>query len=256
MNETGSLLPIVILGLLFFLVWLRWFLGSAYFKGKVGEQKIKAASQLFLDDNIYRVINDVTLPTRQGTTQIDHIIVSPFGVFVIETKNMTGWIFGNYNQPNWTQVIYGNKQSFRNPLWQNYGHVEAVRELLRLEPHHVRNVVVFVGSCEFKTEMPNEVVKGVFALSRYIKTFRMPALSEEKLPSMVEKILDARLDPGATTNAIHVENQRVAAANRELKAGRCPKCGGEMIKRANKGTGETFLGCKRFPSCRGTRSIQ
>ena len=65
-----------------------------YLKGKVGEFAVQAHVKLYLDER-YTLINDVTLPDEQGgTTQIDHIVLSPFRVFVIETKNYKGWIFG------------------------------------------------------------------------------------------------------------------------------------------------------------------
>lgn len=69
------------------------------------------ASKIALDKEIYHRINNVTLPKNNGmTTQIDHIIVSVFGIFVIETKNYKGWIFGNEKQEKWTQVIKGGKK--------------------------------------------------------------------------------------------------------------------------------------------------
>ena len=59
----------------------------------------------------YYLFNDLTLETPDETTQIDHVIISRFGIFVIETKNFTGWIFGSENQKQWTKTTYGNKVS-------------------------------------------------------------------------------------------------------------------------------------------------
>jgi hypothetical protein len=75
---------------------------SPWFKGKAGEAVVNLSAKLFLDKTRYHLIKNVTLPTEDGTTQIDHIIVSRYGVFVVETKNMKGWIFGNANQRYWT----------------------------------------------------------------------------------------------------------------------------------------------------------
>ena len=66
-----------------------------------------------LDKNEYHFIKNVTLPIENGTTQIDHIIVSVYGVFVVEAKNMKGWIFGSSNEPMWTQKIYKHSNKFR-----------------------------------------------------------------------------------------------------------------------------------------------
>ncbi|MCB4747124.1 MAG: NERD domain-containing protein, partial [Sulfurovum sp.] len=70
-------------------------------KGVVGEFLVNIAVKLRLDKDKYHLIKNVTLPTEGGTTQIDHIIVSEYGIFVVETKNMKGWIFGDKKQKYW-----------------------------------------------------------------------------------------------------------------------------------------------------------
>ncbi len=67
---------------------------------------------------------------NSAATQIDHILISNFGIFCIETKAYQGWIFGNANQDQWTQVIYHYKKRFYNPLRQNYAHIKAIENLL------------------------------------------------------------------------------------------------------------------------------
>ena len=79
---------------------------TSWFKGKVGEFWINTNVKMRLDEKVYRLIKNVTLPTDDGSTQIDHIVVSVYGVFVIETKNMKGWIFGGERQRTWTQKLF------------------------------------------------------------------------------------------------------------------------------------------------------
>lgn len=79
---------------------------SPWFKGVVGEAIVNLSAKLFLDKKKYHLVKNVTLPTEDGSTQIDHIIISKYGIFVVETKNMKGWIFGGPNQKMWTQKIY------------------------------------------------------------------------------------------------------------------------------------------------------
>lgn len=75
-------------------------------KGYFGELTIRILLKL-LDKDKYKVINNVIIPSVDGkTAQIDHIVVSVYGIFVIETKNYNGWIFGSENSQNWTQIIY------------------------------------------------------------------------------------------------------------------------------------------------------
>ena len=87
-----------------------------WFKGISGEFIVNILATLFLSKDKYHLLKNVTLPTGGGTTQIDHIIVSKYGVFVVETKNMKGWIFGGTYQKTWTQKIYKHTIKFQNPL--------------------------------------------------------------------------------------------------------------------------------------------
>lgn len=83
-----------------------------------------------LSRNDYHIFNNIIVPSKYGTTQIDHVVVSIYGIFVIETKNYKGLIYGGDNAETWTKNMWGNKYSFRNPLKQNYGHVSRCRRLL------------------------------------------------------------------------------------------------------------------------------
>ena len=129
---------------------------SRWFKGRFGEFLInRLLSRLPASD--YTLIKDVTLPTDEGTTQVDHIVVSTFGIFVVETKNMKGWIFGSKNQKQWTQKIYRHTAKFQNPLHQNYKHVKNLESLLGIDLSKLHSVIVFIGDSEFKTNMPENV---------------------------------------------------------------------------------------------------
>ena len=91
-------------------------------KGLFGETKVKAGAGLTLPSVLYQKYHNVTLPTVNGTTQIDHVFVSEFGVFVVETKNIGGQIFGGEHDREWTKVFPGGqKHKFQNPLHQTTG---------------------------------------------------------------------------------------------------------------------------------------
>ncbi len=75
-------------------------------KSVMGEFIVNLATKISLDKTVYTLFKNVTLPTDDGTTQIDHIIVSKYGIFVVETKNMQGWIFGSAQQKSWTQKLF------------------------------------------------------------------------------------------------------------------------------------------------------
>ncbi|MBS4955798.1 MAG: NERD domain-containing protein [Clostridium sp.] len=77
---------------------------SPNIKGSIGERKVSKALNT-LDNNEYKIINNLMIITDRGTTQIDHVVISVYGIFVIETKNYKGLIFGNEYDDNWKQVI-------------------------------------------------------------------------------------------------------------------------------------------------------
>lgn len=213
-------------------------------------------AQLFLEKENYHLIKNVTLPIEQGSTQIDHVIVSKFGVFVVETKNIKGRIFGSPNQKTWTQQIYKHKNKFQNPLHQNYKHTKVIEGLLALNDNQVFSVVVFVGGSTFKTEMPENVTYGRGYI-RYIKSKVQVVLTETEVNDIKHKIETGRLIPSFKTNRTHVEHVKSIVAEKE-NSRNCPNCGSMMVLRnvkKGKNTGNQFWGCSRYPKCRGVVSI-
>ena len=186
---------------------------SPWFKGKFGEFLVNLSARCFLDKSHYHLIKNVTLPTEDGTTQIDHVLVSEFGVFVVETKNMKGWIFGGPRQRFWTQKIFRSNHKFQNPLHQNYKHVKTLQALLGLSDHQVHSVVVFVGDSTFKTPMPENVTQGL-GYVRYIKSQRELVLSPEQVAEVREKVTTGRLKASFATDRAHARHVRGLVAER------------------------------------------
>lgn len=149
-------------------VWgtLGWFipavlliglLKSPWAKGHIGELLVRLFAHWQLDKQTYRRLHNVTLNTPDGTTQIDHVFLSPYGIFALETKNMSGWIFGSEKQAQWTQKLYKRTFKFQNPLRQNYKHLKALEATLGVNPEHLHSVITFVGGSTVKTEVPAHV---------------------------------------------------------------------------------------------------
>ena len=191
------------------------------------------------------LLNGVLLPSGVGTAQIDHILVSPGGVFVIETKDMNGWIFASPGQQRWTQTLMAGRWSrllgirshrfpFYNPLLQNEGHARALVKLGVVDPWEVRPVAVFVGDAELKTaekfapfeeheEMANRFnswrMRGVVCMSlaelhQYIafsvRAPSSPSLTRERMEAIRARIETVALPVTAETHARHVEFARSA----------------------------------------------
>lgn len=233
-------------------------------KGARGERRVHKALTSVLDEKDYQVLTDLILPVAGGTTQIDHLLLSRFGIFLIETKNMSGWIFGGADQQKWTQVQKGGKRhSFQNPLRQNYSHVKAVEEILKVDREALHNFVVFVGIAEPKTDMPESVAWGLRGLGKLIALEKKQLLSDEQVNDYAGKLRDQALENTKAVRKEHVEMlQKKAAAKANTPTKKlssaidptlCPRCGSKMNKRSSRKTGDVFWGCVEFPKCRGTR---
>ena len=240
---------VFVLGILFKTPWM---------KGKVGEFTVNIATSLHLNKDEYVNIKNITLQLNDGsTTQIDHVIVSRYGVFVIETKNMKGWIFGDEHQSMWTQQIFKEKHRFQNPLRQNYRHTKALEEVLALPTESIIPIVIFIGDCEFKTTMPNNVFINAKYTS-YIESFQEEKLSAYQFDMTLETLTQKRLKQSFSTDRKHVANlqERFDTKITPRQTTKiCSRCGKEMVLRQNKQTSEEFYGCSGYPKCRKTLQV-
>jgi len=137
--------PLIIILVVALFIYLAWY-NSAKQKGKRGEMRVSAILSQLSDE--YTILNDLVFRTEKGTTQIDHLVVSKYGIFIIETKNYRGEIYGDDNRKEWTQLIvtevtyakkwwktytYVTKNRFYNPVKQSVGHAFRIKELLSEE---------------------------------------------------------------------------------------------------------------------------
>ncbi len=182
-------------------------------KGKRGEVYVKNGLKKHLDKTSYTIINNVTLPLEDGgTTQIDHIVVSNFGIFVIETKNMKGWIFGSEAQAKWTQTIHRSKYFFQNPLRQNYKHTKTLALLLNMPHEKFHSLVIFTKNADLKTKMPENVGHLKNALF-FIKRFDQKVFETSATTEIISFIESCRLTENNTTDKNHIEYLREKHSN-------------------------------------------
>jgi len=154
----------------------------------------------------YHLMNHVTIRMDDGTTQVDHILVSRFGVYVIETKDYNGWIFANATDATWTHVHFRLKFKFQNPIFQNYRHVRAVQGLLDfLPPEAIKSVVVFSGNAEFRTDTPQGVI-AIDQLAAYLRHQNEAVMSLNRLQFCVGRLETARLTISRETDVEHVQS--------------------------------------------------
>ncbi len=197
------------------------------------------------------VINNLLFGDRTGQScQIDHIFINRFGIWVIETKNYSGKIYGEEDEHEWTQFLGTDKEGrkFYNPIKQNATHIYCLKKYLNVK-NVFHNVVVFLSNADVSHVSSNNVY------------------TESELPSIKNQCTDVRLTIGemegyynkllqlqnraSISREEHIENIRRRQEN--IERGICPRCGGKLVLR-NHGT-EQFFGCSNFPACKFTKNI-
>ncbi len=244
-SENVLILVLIIIGLV---VLFRSNLPKA--KGAKGE--LRVARQLRkLKDEQYKVFNDVLIRTGTRSSQIDHIVVSIYGIYVIETKNYSGWIHGNENSEYWTQSIYNEKAKFRNPIKQNWAHIYALKEVLSdFQQVRYYPIVVFAGSGELKNIVSKTLVIYDHQLFQTIMDKRgTPILTIEQVNKIAAKLEEINIKDKKLRKQ-HIHQVKNYAYERKIKEESliCPRCGGDLVNR--EGSFGKFYGCSNYPKCR------
>ena len=164
---------------------------KCYMEGlSYGEQEVADTLSRELSYKDYFIFNNLILPSENnGSTQIDHIVVSKFGIFVIESKDYKGCVFGDKDEPQWTQSLPGgkNKFQFQNPIHQNYAHIMALKALMPFAADKLYSIVVFSSQSEIKTP-PIENVVHLSELIGCIKKYTEEKLSESDIQLIIGKL--------------------------------------------------------------------
>ncbi|ULQ61015.1 NERD domain-containing protein [Brucepastera parasyntrophica] len=245
------ILIVIILTIIFASKYIRR-ISTPEYKGLLGESKV-AKRLRELPDEEYRVFNNIYLKIKDSSIQIDHIVVSLYGIYIIETKNFSGWIFGRENQEYWTQVIYKNKEKFRNPIKQNLAHIKSLKYILsNFENIKYYSIIVFAGTAELKNIVSETPVIYDHQIVRIISLYR-----DEKIISRMEfediiSIINENIIQEEDIESKHIQNIYGKKYEKEQKINNkiCPKCGGVLVIR--EGPYGKFYGCSNYPNCRFT----
>lgn len=215
--------------------------------GWFGEHWVKQALSK-LPKEEYTIINDVMLKENEKTHQIDHLVVSKYGIFVIETKQYNGYITGSKYDEKWVRhLANGKKMYYTNPIRQNYGHVKTVEELLGLDDKGVFNIICIPSNAKLNIKHNGELTRYDTLLERIMSHKEIVIANPEEIINRINELnikdiisrkvhnIDTKL------NMKHIDNNI------------CPKCGGQLIER--KGY-SVFLGCSNYPKCKYTRKLK
>ncbi|NME06353.1 NERD domain-containing protein [Psychrobacillus sp. BL-248-WT-3] len=239
---------IILVLFIFFLVILK----KPTVKGSIGEWQVKR-KLMGLDEEEYVVLHDLLLPYEEGTTQIDHVVVSTVGIFVIETKNYKGWIFGKERQKYWKQVIYKKNYNFLNPVMQNFAHLTAIQALIKeMYEGPYYSLIAFSNEATFKNiEITSDHVRVLYIsdLFKTIKSYEQKVILPYRVRQIAKLLINENIQ-GKETRKIHVQEikTKLVANQINLNTEICPRCSGHLITR--KGKYGDFKGCSNFPKCR------
>ncbi|MDO4878038.1 MAG: nuclease-related domain-containing protein [Neisseria sp.] len=173
-------------------------------KGARGEREVKKALEAGLGRD-YLCLHDLIVPARHGTTtQIDHVCLSVYGIFVVETKNFSGRICGGGGDALWTQELFGKRFVFQNPLRQNYAHIKALSELLGLPVDNFHSVVVFLDGCELQGRPPAGVCRIGQAAGR-IKSFKKTLLDQGRVEEAAAVLAQKKFRATGRKRRAHVK---------------------------------------------------
>ena len=239
------LLSIILLALILLRSpYIKGFLGEYIVKLIIGKPSEEPGKEKFL-------IHNFILQYDFGkTSQIDHIVVNTEGVFVIETKNYSGCIYGNDTQREWTQVLnYGRtKYRFYNPVKQNYTHMHRIKNILP-DKTPIFSIVVFVkGNIAYIESMNVYTPWDLFSILN-------PRIPEHRLSpgeiKEISNILVANNRSSEISNFEHIQNIRNMQEN--IDNGLCPRCQGNLVVRHGKNG--YFMGCSNYPKCKFTKEL-
>lgn len=219
-----------------------------------GEQgELRVADILSRLPEEYRVFNDVYLESNGYSSQIDHVVISQYGVFLIETKNYSGKIYGNENAKYWKQYLRRESHKFYNPIKQNQSHVLAIKNTLHVDQSSIIPIVVFLSGADLHCNTSSEVL--------YTYQLYDNILNHNKIAFTLDGVerLSRRLSDSIVTDSnrriSHIQSIHSNIAEREQKIARriCPQCNGQLIERH--GRYGRFLGCSNYPYCKFTAQL-
>lgn len=236
-------------------------------KGVEGEYLIYKELAEYEKDGAKLLFN-CYIPTRAHTmSEIDVLMLHRSGIYVFESKNYSGWIFGSEQDEEWTQSLLfrghePQREYFFNPVLQNKLHIKHLCELLKIKQEHVYSVIVFSDRCELKSiTLYNQAIKvlHLFQLRHGISGFLEKTVLSEADIARLYNLLYPYTQLSEEKKQEHIRNIELDQESREAKRGKiCPVCGGELVVRTVKRgewRGQTFYGCSAYPKCHYTEKM-
>lgn len=188
----------ILFSVIIFLFLIALYRRLSYSPGDEGEYAVFQQLKRLPEDKYY-IINDLMFHRRNGhTTQIDHVVVSPYGIFVIETKNISGHIYGSEYSKTWTRYWKGyarggyydeDELTFDNPVLQNGAHVKALYEQLSIYNVRLIPIIAFSDEAELKVNVHGVDVVYWSDVVDVIKRYKEPMITIEEVREICDRLL-------------------------------------------------------------------
>ena len=141
----------------------------------------------------YEVVTNVMVPGDRGMFDLGHVVVSPYGVFVITVKQTIGKIFGRKGDREWEVKSGGSRDFIANPLWENRKHVNALEKLIGPAPFI--SIVVFPRG-NLKGEFGGNVIR-LGELKNFIVQDKTLRLSMDKRDGILKTLQKSQSNVGS-----------------------------------------------------------
>lgn len=234
------ILGVIVLGLLSAIFYKRII-------GTIGEFWVK--KELKKLPREYLVLNDIMLIADNKSSQIDHLVVSKYGIFVIETKQYNGYLKGNDYDKKWIVKVGNKKYYINNPIHQNYGHVQFLKKVLSLSENKFIPIVCI--SSNARVNVKSDKVVLITNLVQKITSYRKEIVPNDK--KIYHQIVSLNIID-KNKRKQHIKDIKKNVKQKEnSNINKCPKCGGELVERS--GQYGKFIGCSNYPKCKFTRNI-
>ena len=216
------------------------------FRGFMGEFWVKLELRKLPKDK-YVVLNDIMIKDEKGTHQIDHLVISKFGIFVIEMKNYYGLIKGKEFDNKWCQYLGKNKSYFINPIHQNFGHIKSLSNLLKLDDKYFISIICFSNQAKVDVKSSSIVTQVDYLKDEILK------YEELLVDNDIKKLSNIIISNNIEDKFLRKQHMKDVCIkinnNRDLENNMiCPKCGSELVERNSK-YGK-FIGCSNYPKCK------
>lgn len=219
---------------------------------EIGERGENLVSQFLSCDKDSIVFNDITLfdEKTNKSSQIDHVAIRQNGVFVIETKNYAGRVYGDDSQRQWTQVLaYGEtKNRFYNPVKQNATHIYFLAKVLK--QHNIYVSIVVFPRAELYVQTSAIICNGQSSLLYALNSNTGINITTEQMQNIAARLAQIKENP-QVTKGDHV--QGILKTQYEIANNICPRCGKPLVLR--NGKNGQFYGCSGYPDCRFTKNF-